>query len=250
MLSPGPDIDFAQYFDALITAFAHAADMDGVSTAFEEMTSRGIRPDFLTVRALLVAASHCGDVKLATRILDVSHNHGLHCDEHMYTTAIATCARAKPRDPETADFLLNHALQRGTSWSSAMINAAISSYESDVSKAIELWQKLRTCRDESSRVVLRERSVYEALMRVCGRGARPDSALRIFYAARNAGHIAVNTPESRTIFNAFMRGVKEADAEGIVKRNPLKRQYLQHLQAACGVADDLDIPIERIRIKF
>lgn len=224
--------------------------MDGVSTAFVEMNSRGVRPDVLTVRALLVAASHCGDVKLATKILDVSHDFGLHSDAYMYTTAIATCARAEPTDPETADALLSQALERGTVWSPAMINAAISSYDSDVSKALNLWKKLRTCPDESSRVVLGERGVYEALMRVCGRSCRPDLALRIFYAAKNAYHVSANSPESRSIFNAFMRGITEANAETNVNRNPLKRQYLQHLKTECGVVDEIDFPIERIRIKF
>lgn len=224
--------------------------MDGVSTAFMEMNSRGVRSDTLTVRALLVAASHCGDVKLATTILDVSHGFGLHADDCMYTTAIATCARAEPTDPETADALLSKALERGTVWTPAMINAAISSYDSDVSKALDLWKKLRTCPEESSRVVLRERGVYEALMRVCGRSCRPDLALRIFYAAKNAYHLSVNTPESRTIFNAFMRGITEANAEANVNRNPLKQRYLQHLKTECGVVDEIDVAVERIRIQF
>lgn len=239
-----------KYFDALITAFARATDMDGVSTSFEEMLSRNIRPDVHTLRALLVAASRCGDVDLAMKILDVSHKHGLNCDDHMYTTAIATCARATPRDPETADKLLQNALERGNSWSSSMVNAAISSYESDVSKAIELWKKLRNCADEASRCALRERCVYEALARVCGRSARPDLALRILYAAKSAKDLDVNSPESRAMFNAFMRGMKEADVKDAVRGNLLKGQYMQHLKVACGVSEEIRTPIERIRIKF
>lgn len=221
-----------------------------MASAFEGMISQGIRLDFLTVRALLRAAYHCADVQLAIRIIDVCFDNGLQCEDHMYTTAIATCAKAKPPDPETAELLLSQALARGTIWTSAMVNAAISSYEGNVSKAVDLWKKLRNCSDASPTTVLEECCVYEALMRVCGRGSRPDFALRIFYAAKRASHVSPNTPESRAIFNSFMRGVRESNAEAGLNRNPLKRQYLRHLRTECGGLVDMNVPFERVRIKF
>lgn len=224
--------------------------MNGVADAFETMISRGIVLDFRTVRAVLLAASHCGDIQLAIRIIDVAFDNGLSCDDHMYTTAISACARSEPRDPYTADLLLNQALERGTPWTSAMVNAAIASYEGNVSKAVDLWKSLRTASQASGATVLGECTVYEALMRVCGRGSRPDFALRIFYAAKNAGHVSANTSESRRIFSSFMRGLREADATVDMKKNPLKWQYMRHLRTECGGYDEMQLPIERIRIKF
>lgn len=223
--------------------------MNGVAYVFEEMLSRHLLPDIHTIRALLIASSHCGDVALALSILRITHQNGFRCDAFLYTTAISACARASPKDSQTADLLLAMALERGITWTPAMINATISSYGEDISKVLELWKRLRSCPDKESSEVLRDRQIYDALLRVCGRSLRPDIALRILYAAKNASHIAVNSADSRGIYRAFKRGLAESDAEGAMMRNPLKRRYLQHFKTECGV-EDLDLPIEIIRIKL
>eukprot|EP00177_Eucheuma_denticulatum_P000835 GFKZ01001505.1.p1 GENE.GFKZ01001505.1~~GFKZ01001505.1.p1 ORF type:complete len:587 (-),score=54.60 GFKZ01001505.1:1043-2803(-) len=239
-----------QYFDAVISAFGHAKDLNGVEFAFSKMLSVGILPDTLTIQALLVAANFCGDVALAVKILDVTYACGMPLNQHLYTTAIASCARSSPQDPRTADLLLAQALERGTPWTAPMINAAISTYGDDVSKAVQLWQKLRTCPDEVSRDVLKDRVVYDALMRVCGRGARPDMALRIFYAARKAEHLRSNSSESKHVYSAFKRGVNEAGARQMIRNNALKRRYMEHFKAECGITDGVQSPVERVRIKL
>lgn len=224
--------------------------MNGVAHAYSEMINRGIRPDTHTIRALRLAAKICGDVPLSLKILDVTLSCGLQPDAHSYNSAIAACARSSPNDPETADKLLQQALERGVKWTNSMVNAAISSCDNDVSMAIALWQRLRSCPDEESRSVLAERPIYDALLRICGRSARPDLALRIVYAAKKANHMVSNSVDSRSVYNAFKRGLKESDGEEKVARNAIKRQYVQHLKTECGVTDWTDIPIERIRIKF
>lgn len=231
-------------------AFASAVDMNGVAQAYSEMIAQCIQPDAHTIRALRLAAKICGDVPLSLKILDVTLSCGLQPDAQSYTSAIAACARSSPNDPETADKLLQQALQRGIKWTSSMVNAAISSCDNDISMAIVLWQRLRSCPDEESRNVLAERPIYEALLRICGRSARPDLALRIFYAAKKAHHVAPNSVDSRSIYNAFKRGLRESDGEERVAKNAIKRQYVHHLKTECGVTDWADIPIERIRINF
>lgn len=239
-----------KYFDAAISAFGHAKDLNGVEFAFSKMLMAGVLPDALTIQALLLAANCCGDVALAVKILDVTYSCGMALNQHLYTTAIASCGRSSPRDPRTADLLLAQALERGTPWTAPMINAAISAYGNDVSKAVQLWQRLRACPDEASRNVLKEREVYDALMRVCGRGARPDMALRIFYAARKAEHLRGNSPESKTVYNAFKRGAHEAGTQHTILQNALKRRYVEHLKVECGISDGVVLPVERVRIKL
>lgn len=224
--------------------------MNGVAHTYLDMIAQGIQPDAHTVRALLLAAKICGDVPLSLRIVDVTLSCGLQPDAHTYNSAIAACARSSPNDPETADKLLQQALERGVRWTSSMVNAAISSCNTDAPRAVAFWQKLQTCPDEESRNALTERPIYEALLRICGRSVRPDLALRVFYAAKKANHVAINSADSRSVYNAFNRGLRESDGEERIAKNALKRQYLQHLKAECGISDWRDLPIERIRIKF
>lgn len=224
--------------------------MNGAAYVFTEMVTRGQQPDLFTIRALLVSASNCGDVPLATSILQMTHENGCCPDQYLYTTAISACARASPPDPGTADLLLSQALERGTPWNPAMINATISSYGDDINKAIDLWRRLRACPHEESRAVLQERQVYDALMRVCGRCARPDMALRIVYAAKKASHISSNSTDSRVIYSAFQRGLEESNSVRHIEGSLIKKQYIRHLKAECGLHDGPSLPVERIRIKF
>lgn len=218
--------------------------------ALTQMTRHNIKLDQLTVRAVLLGASFLGDVSLARTILDLSYQHGMRCDAHAYTSAISSCARSNPPDPNAARELILQAASRGTTWTSAMINAAISSHGDNFSGAINMWKQLRLQTPANSRNVFAERVVYDALMRVCGRAARPDVALRVFYAAKKSEHLIPNSSSSRFVFNAFRRGVREANLQHAIDGNPLKKQYERHLRTECGATDDTEFAIERIRIKL
>lgn len=239
-----------KYFDAALTALGMAACRNDVSDLFDEMCKRRIRPDHLTVRALLVGATRVADVGLARQVVRICNQQGAMCDDVAYTCAIAACARATPCDRETADALLADAAHFGTVWSPAMINAAISCNGDDVQHAVALWKRLRSEGSDEVRMVLSDRVVYDALFRVCGRGGRPDMALRVWYAAKNAQHLHGNSPASRCLFNAFMKGVVENDMLDVVENHLLRKNYMRLLRTECGVRDDFEWPIERIRIKF
>lgn len=239
-----------QYLDAAIIGFGRTSDINGMLQAFSQMIHNELQPDNYTFKALLLGSSYLGDVGLAKSILDVLHRNCVTLDANLFTTAIASCARADPRDPISAESLLHYAHENGIKWTSAMINAAISSWGDDSVGAIQSWQKLRTCSDEKSRKALHARMVYDALMRVCGRQARPDLALRIFYAAKKAGHVRGNSPNSRSLYNAFRRGSRESGVDKDIDSNILKRPYVHHLKAECGVQNDIHLPVERIRIKL
>lgn len=224
-----------------------------MNDALCRMANLSLRPDGLTIRALLAGARYLGDVQLAEGILKIAHRNRIPPDSVHYTTAITACRYAAPPNVEAADEFLQTALAHGATWTPAMVNAAVATYGADVSKALALWKRLRTCEHAPSREVLKERGVYDSLMRVCGRAGRPDLALRIFYAARSAGHLNGNSSDSQSVYNAFRRGVSEGGLDEIVEGNLLKRKYVEHLKLECGVADQidqLDLPIERIRIKF
>lgn len=238
------------YFDAALTALGVTADVNTLSLTFDAMLARHIRPDILTLRALLVGAKVRGDVSLARILLNTASQLGFPPDEHAYTTALSVCAHASPADPKSADDILHDAARAGMRWSAPMINAALSCQGNDVPNAVSLWKRLSAEGDQCTRDTLTSRMVYDALLRVCGRAGRPDLALRVWYAAKNAHHIAPNSNESRSVFNAFMRGAEESTSEKRVDGNLLKRNYIRLLKTECGVKDDFNWPVERIRIKF
>lgn len=243
------------FFDAALTALGLAGDVGGVASTFDAMLRRSVRPDALTLRALLVGASAHGDVGLARVVLAASQGLGAAPDEHAFTTAIATCARATPCDAGAADEFLSAAAEAGVGWTAPLLNAAISSRGADASAALALWKRLQDCADAALRNVLEDHMVYCALFRACGRAARPDLALRVWYAAKNARHLLPNSHASCSVFNALMRGAREREREcGGESRafadNLFGRNYLRLLRTECGVRDDIDWPIERIRIKF
>lgn len=238
------------YFDAALTALGLTADMNTLSLTFDTMLAHHIFPDILTLRALLVGAKVRGDVPLARILLNTAPRLGFSPDEYAYTAAIAACAHASPADPKSADDFLRDAARAGMRWSAPMINAAISCHGNDVQNAVSLWKRLSAEGDQCTRDTLTSRVVYDALLRVCGRAGKPDLALRVWYAAKNSNHIAPNSRESRSVFNAFMRGAEETTSGHNVADNLLKRNYLRLLKTECGVKDGFDWPVERIRIKF
>lgn len=238
------------FFDAALTAYGQAGDMDSVGKLLRVM-SGVVGPDILTLRAVLTGAGHQGDIAFARRALCIARMHGVQCDQYMYTSAIAACARSKPPRPDTADELLTEAVRNGVPWCPPMINAAISAYGDDIMRAVNLWRSLRSSTtDKSVQDLLSERMVYDALFRVCGRSIRPDLALRVWYAAKNAHHMNPNSDESRIVYSAFMKGVHEAEGEDLLHTHLLKRTYFRLLRTECGPRDSISWPIERIRIKL
>lgn len=253
-----PDVDqFAprskpdkMFFDAAITAYGHAGNKDAVGRLLAAMTE-SVHPDILTLRAIMTGAGHQGDVAFAQRVLRLMRISGIQCDKFMYTSALAACARANPPDPTTADQLLTEAVYHGVPWCPPMINAAISAYGDNIMRAIDLWRSLKNgTTDPVIQDMLSERPIYDALFRVCGRSVRPDLALRVWYAAKNAQHVKANSSESRIIFSTFMKGVNEVDGEDLLQTHLLKRTYFRLLRTECGVRDSFEWPVERIRIKI
>lgn len=240
------------YFDSVITAFGKAGDLDGMYMAFRAMHERDIRLDARTVHALLIGAKGLRDPTLARQILRVCRERGLQLDHTTYTTAISVCGAGIERRLELVEEMLQDALDSGLHWNESMINAAIASYGSLSAQAVSFWKRLRECEDGQSRQVVSHRVVYDALMRVCGRDARADVALRILYAAKNAGHVRVNSAESRVLFSAFRKGVREAGREKDIG-GVWMGTFVRHLKTECGFSDrdeGWDLPIEKIRIRF
>lgn len=238
------------FFDAAITAYGQAGNSEAVGRLLEVMTE-SVHPDILTLRAIMTGVGHQGDVAFAQRVLRLARISGIQCDRFMYTSALAACARSDPPDPATADRLLTEAVQNGVPWCPPMINAAISAYGDDITRAIDLWRSLRSStKDPAIQDMLAERPIYDALFRVCGRSVRPDLALRVWYAAKNAHHVRPNSTESRIIFSTFMKGVNEVDGDDLLQTHLLKRTYFRLLRTECGVRDSFEWPVERIRIKL
>lgn len=219
-----------------------------MSEVFLDMQRRHVHLDMYTINAILSAASRAGDISLVRSTLAAIRSSSLSADMYSYTAAIAACARCTPRDPDTARMLLDEAIADGVPWTSAMVNAALSTHGSDVDSAVTLWKALRAYPDEASRAAVSDKMVYDALMRVSGAAGRPDMALRIVYAATKAQHLH-GSGETR-LFNAFQRGMRESGCEQRVVDNVLKWQYLQHLRVKCGAFERVDYPIERIRIRY
>lgn len=236
------------YFDAALAALGSTNDINMIIQVFDKMRSHAIRPDQYTIRALLRYTRVSHDSALAQFLIHTLYCLGYQPDYRTYTMAIASCAD----QPLMAHTLVEQAMEKGVALSPAMVNAAISTSGHDVSSAIRLWQQLRTKASSDAQVdqILADRVVYDALFRVCGRSGNPRDAVRIWYACKNAKHVQPQSAESRALFNAFMRGLDEGQKESEVNRNIFKKNYMKLLRVECGVPDNIDWPVQRIRIKW
>lgn len=235
------------YFDAALAALGSTNDINMIIVVFRIMRSRAIRPDHFTIRALLKYTRASHDTALAEFLIRTTYSMGCQPDYRTYTMAIASCVD----QPLVAHTLVKQAMENGVTLSPGMVNAAISTTGHDVSSAIRLWQQIRT-KASAAEVdqILVSRVVYDALFRVCGRSGNPRDALRIWYACKNAKHVQPQSTDSRALFNAFMRGLDEGHKESEVKRNIFKNSYMKLLRTECGVPDNIEWPVERIRIKW
>lgn len=222
-----------------------------MSHALNLMQQQKLRLDKLTLRGVITGLGQHGNTEFAQKVMDIAWEQGERCDAHAYTALIT--GNGTYSSSEKIEELVTKAAERGIDWTVAMLNAAISAHGDELNAAITFWQKLQKMpskNDEKKKDLLQSRVVYDAIFRVCGRAVRPDFALRVFYAARNAGHVEGNSGDSRILSHAFWKGLNEVGKVEGLTANPIKRQYFSQLQAECGDSDDIQLPIERIRIRF
>lgn len=222
-----------------------------MSSALNLLQKQKLRLDKLTLRGIITGLGRHGDADFARKVVDIAWEQGERCDAHAYTAIIT--GNGTYSNSENIEDIVMKAAERGVDWTVALLNAAISAHGDRLTPAITFWQNLQKLnfRDEKKKKhLLQSRVVYDALFRVCGRAVRPDFALRVFYAARNAGHIKGNSGDSRILVHAFWKGLKEIGKVEALTGNLIKTQYFRQLQAECGDSDDIQLPIERIRIRL
>lgn len=231
------------FFDAAISAFAQCASPHGMSVALDAMLARRVPTDERTVRAVLQGAARLGDAALAGRAVTAMEAAHVRVAPGFFASALAACRT----DKHAAQGMLQTARAHGMPWTADMLGAAIVACGNDCDAGVSIWQSAQQHAGVNARV--RDRVVYEALARVCGRAERPDLALKIVYAARRVGDLKTFSPEARGMVTAFERGLFEALGSTKV-RGPIKSQYLRLLHVECGSSDNDSWPIERIRLRF
>lgn len=210
------------------------------------MQRHGIRADMYSINSILALLSRAGAVHAALHAFDQLRAMNAPIDAFTYSAVLSACARCEPTRPADAERLLWQATRDGVRWAPAMVNATLSAFGSKISEALRCWKEIRANAQPSDESAARSIQAYEALMRVCGRAARADMALKIVYAVRKSNDLPA--VRGTNLFNAFKRGVREGGAEQKLQCIPAQ-WYVQHLETECR-AFDIDFPIERIRIKY
>lgn len=200
-----------------------------------------------TINSILAALSRKGQVDLVLEVLEELREMHVKPDTYTYIEALSSCSRCVPTRPYVAEMLLRNAIHDNVRIMPAMMNATISAFGDDVSDALKFWQKMRASENPKSRNAVKHVQAYEALFRVCGRAGRPDVALKIVYVMKKSKDVVASSTGTN-LFRSFERGLKEGDQEGKVTRI-FAKQYLEHFRTECQ-AFEMDLPVERIRIKL
>ncbi|CAM9125160.1 unnamed protein product [Ectocarpus fasciculatus] len=172
------------------------------------------------------------------------------------------------------------ATERGIHLNGKICNAVLVGFGADLTGAISFWRRcvrpalVQGSDEESERDAVdgisaqqtrrpqenRKQDLFSAycgMLYVCGRAQRPDAALKVVFALKKDG-----IRPSSALSNTYFKAKKDArDSEDDSQAGParfrvlrlLDRQLENTLEVECGVskhADPMDLPIERIRIRF
>lgn len=231
-------------YNSLLSSCATLSECSLAAEIFAQMQEDGIRADLWTVNSLLACVT-----KLETKadvVMRTIEELGDEADKVTFGTGILACGLSKPTRPSDALYLLNMASRRKMA-NKHMVNAAIVSFNTDVGSALDSWKRMR--RGESSLAqASRDRNAYEALLRICGRAARADMALKVVYVARKSGDLKFGM--AANLLHAFEKGAREADVTDKLA-SIIQAPFYEHIKTTTLVIEERDdFPIERIRIRL
>ncbi|CAM9131809.1 unnamed protein product [Ectocarpus sp. 12 AP-2014] len=171
--------------------------------------------------------------------------------------------------------LYMEATERGIHLNGKICNAVLVGFGADLTGAISFWRRcvrpalVQDSDVESNGISAQQTrrpqenrkkdlfSAYCGLLYVCGRAQRPDAALKVVFALKKDG-----IRPSSALSNTYFKARKDSrESEDDPQAGPprfrmmrlLDRQLENTLEVECGVskhADQMDLPIERIRIRF
>ncbi|CAM9296218.1 unnamed protein product [Ectocarpus sp. 4 AP-2014] len=171
--------------------------------------------------------------------------------------------------------LYMEATERGIHLNGKICNAVLVGFGADLTGAISFWRRcvrpaLAQDSDVESNGISAQQtrrpqenrkkdlfSAYCGLLYVCGRAQRPDAALKVVFALKKDG-----IRPSSALSNTYFKARKDSrESEDDPQAGParfrimrlLDRQLENTLEVECGVskhADQMNLPIERIRIRF
>ncbi|CAM9143566.1 unnamed protein product [Scytosiphon promiscuus] len=287
---PGSESSPLDYLREPPSSSRISARFDGVIGAeaalllLEEMktlpAASGVSPDIFTYTTVISGIARAEDARRSGRHTKIfwptpesqAESGGVHKTdgeaEHASSTALC-------------NHLFVEAVKRGIPINGKICNAVMVGFGADLTGAISFWRRhirpalMQTSDEKSERAVdevstqrsrrIQEKrkqdliSAYCGLLYVCGRAQRPDAAVKVVFALRKEGV----TPSS-TLSSTYFKAKKDSKDLGddslagpasFRVMQLLDRQLENTLTIECGGgrskhADSVDLPIERIRLKF
>mmetsp|Transcript_9769 Transcript_9769/g.19899 ORF Transcript_9769/g.19899 Transcript_9769/m.19899 type:complete len:521 (-) Transcript_9769:1381-2943(-) len=224
------------YINAVIDAFSRVGDVENARKVLKDAAARGVRPDLVSYNSALAACGRGGDFAAAQELLEEMKGLGFRPDSYSICSAI--CAVRGVEDFAAALSLYEEAVAIGCRITKPLMNALLLSATPNFQQALALWYRLLNDGQRPGR------SGFEALIRICGAAGRPDEALRVTYAMEKEGW----EPDP-VLYRIFLVGASEQKPPAPT-RTGWRQPYLYLLRVRCRAFQPVELPIERIRIRW